>query len=61
MGAQSTSRKVKHVRLAYGGDERVNIRTGISTENHRELYARLVKDGPRMHGTPGPRKPRKSK
>ena len=46
--------------LPYGGDERVNPLTGISTENHHELYARLVKAGPSMHGAPGPRKPRKS-
>lgn len=43
---------------AYGGDENVD-RDGISTENHMEMYRRLIKDGPRMHGPQGPKKPRK--
>jgi hypothetical protein len=39
----------------YGGDEKVD-RDGVSTENHLEMWRRLVKDGPHMHGTPGERK-----
>lgn len=56
MGAEKKSRKVaRSTRPRFGGDERVD-RNGISTENHMEMYRRLVKDGPRMHGTPGERK-----
>lgn len=43
----------------YGGDPAVD-RDGISTENHLDIYRRLVKDGPAMHGAPGPRRQRKS-
>lgn len=61
MGEQRKSRKV--IRLTghrpYGGDERVD-RHGISTESHIELWRRLAEDGPRMHGTPGDRKPKRS-
>ena len=61
MGIQKTGRKVTRVtgHRPFGGDERVD-RDGISTENHHELWRRLVAAGPSMHGTPGPRKPRKS-
>jgi hypothetical protein len=58
----TTSRKVPRAhspKLRFGGDEMVD-RDGISTENHLEFWRRLVKAGPSMHGTPGPRRPRKS-
>lgn len=57
MGKEGKSRKVVRItgHRPWGGDERVD-KHGISTENHMELYHRLVKDGPRMHGTPGERK-----
>lgn len=46
-------------RLPYGGDPYVD-RNGISTENHRQMFDRLVAAGRSgMHGHPGPRKPRK--
>lgn len=46
--------------LPYGGDPLVD-RDGISTENHRQMFDRLVAAGlAGMHGKPGPRKPRKN-
>jgi hypothetical protein len=61
MGADRKSRKVQRAsyRLRFGGDEFVD-RDGISTENHLEMWRRLVIAGRTMHGTPGPRKPHKS-
>lgn len=61
MGETKKSKKVIRItgHLPYGGDPYVNLRTGISTENHMQLFARLIKDGPRMHGTPGERKPKR--
>jgi len=58
MGIAKQGRKVVRItgHRPYGGDERVDHRTGISTENHREMYARLVTAGPTMHGAPGERK-----
>ena len=61
MGETKKSKKVSRsikfgARPRYGGDPLVDHRTGISTENHMEIYRRLIKDGPRMHGTPGERK-----
>jgi hypothetical protein len=56
------SRKVIRLssHLPYGGDPHVD-RDGISTENHRQVFDRLVAAGlAGMHGRPGPRKPRKS-
>ena len=63
MGQEQKSKKVSRsikfgARPRFGGDPLVD-RNGISTENHMEIYRRLVKDGPRMHGTPGAPKPRK--
>ena len=46
-------------RRTYGGDP-ASDRDGISTENHMQLWRRLVEAGPRMHGAPGPRRPHKS-
>lgn len=61
MGADRKSRKVQRAsyKLRFGGDPAVDS-NGISTENHHELWRRLVAAGPSMHGTPGPRKPHKS-
>ena len=55
-------RKVKKVIRAsghrpFGGDEKVD-RNGISTENHMEIFARLIQNGPNMHGPQGERKKR---
>lgn len=58
MGTQKQGRKVVRVsgHRPFGGDERVDRRTGISTENHMELYARLIRAGREgMHGTPSER------
>lgn len=44
-------------RLPYGGDEKVDRVTGISTENHHDIWRRLAQG--LRHGAPGPRKPRK--
>jgi hypothetical protein len=45
--------------LPYGGDPFVD-RHGISTENHRQMFDRLVAAGlSGMHGPQGPRKPKK--
>lgn len=56
MGADKKGRKVVRANdhLPFGGDEKVD-RDGISTENHMEIWRRLVKDGPRMHGAPSER------
>jgi hypothetical protein len=62
VGQDRKSKKVQRAsyRLRFGGDEDVD-RNGISTENHMELWRRLVKAGQEgMHGHPGPRKPHKS-
>jgi len=64
MGQDQKSKKVSRSikfgsRPRFGGDPHVDHRTGISTENHHEIWRRLVKDGPTMHGTPGAPKPRK--
>ena len=60
MGIQKQGRKVIRVggHRPFGGDPAVDPRTGISTEDHLEIYRRLVaagRDG--MHGPPGDRKP----
>lgn len=62
MGVQKTGRKVVRVtsHRPFGGDPLVDDRTGISTENHRDIYARLVRAGDAgMHNPPTERPPRK--
>ena len=61
MGEQKKSKKVVRIgrSLPFGGDPLVD-RFGISTENHHEMWRRLVAAGPSMHGPQGARKPRKS-
>jgi hypothetical protein len=61
MGEQKKSKKVIRIGrgLPFGGDPLVD-RDGISTENHQQLYRRLIEAGPRMHGPQGAPKPRKS-
>lgn len=45
----------------YGGDPLVDPETGISTESHHEMFARLVRAGAiGMHGTPGERRRKRS-
>jgi len=57
MGEQKKSKKVVRItgHRPWGGDPLVD-RNGISTENHMEMYRRLLRDGPTMHGTPGEHK-----
>lgn len=61
MGVAKQGRKV--IRLdghrPFGGDPLVD-RNGISTENHMQIFARLVKDGPFMHNPPKERVKRSS-
>lgn len=61
MGEQKKSKKVIRItgHRPFGGDEKVD-RHGISTETHMEIWHRLVKEGPFIHGTPGERKHHKS-
>jgi len=63
MGVDKQSKKVKRATLSakprYGGDPYVD-RHGVSTENHLQLWRRLVANGPVMHGPPGPPRPHKS-
>ena len=57
MRVQKKSKKVIRAtgHRPFGGDELVG-KNGISTENHMEMWKRLVKFGPYMHGPQGERK-----
>lgn len=62
MGVQKTGRKVVRVtgHRPWGGDPKVDPRTGISTESHMDIYHRLVAAGAAgMHNPPTERPPRK--